>query len=157
MRLAEIMSPARVAVDLTARSKEDALDELAALFPEEDRGPCTAAQIASVLAEREAIASTGVGSGVAIPHGRIPALQGTVGALAVSTEGVDFDSLDGEPVFVFVCLLTPSEGGAAGASTHLRALASVSRVLKHDEVRSAIRAAKTKEEALRALLAADPR
>ena len=145
----------RTTVRLTARTKDAALRELAELFPASDRGGCSIDDITTILTEREAIASTGVGSGVAIPHGRVPELEAPLGALAVSPEGVDFDSLDGEPVYVFVCLLTPSHGGASGATAHLRALARVSHVLKQSRVRHAIREAESANEALAVLLAAE--
>ena len=150
-----MINAARTTVRFEARTKDAALRELAELFPASDRRGCTIEDITTILTEREAIASTGVGSGVAIPHGRVPELETSLGALAVSPSGVDFDSLDGEPVYVFVCLLTPSHGGASGATAHLRALARVSRVLKQSRVRQAIRKADTVDEALSVLLAAE--
>ena len=149
------MSESRTTVRLESRTKDAALRELAGLFGEEVRGGSSVGEITTILGEREALASTGVGSGVAIPHARVPALEASLGALAVSRDGVDFESLDGEPVFVFVCILTPSHGGASGATAHLRALARVSHVLKQSRVRQAIRMAGTPKEALDVLLAAE--
>ncbi|MEM9187885.1 MAG: PTS sugar transporter subunit IIA [Myxococcota bacterium] len=126
------MAVERMSLDFAADTKREALEQLADLFTDLDREAVIAA-----LEAREALASTGVGSGVAIPHGRVPGVDRVRAAVAICGAGVDFEAIDGEPVRIFVALLAP-EGGAG---EHLRALARFSRVLRNEATRSAILAA----------------
>ena len=84
-----------------------------------------------VLLEREKLGSTGIGEGIAIPHGKLPGLPGVVGVLGISRPGIDFQALDGEPVHLIFLLLSPE----AEANIHLKALARISRLLKSRQFR----------------------
>jgi PTS system nitrogen regulatory IIA component len=84
-----------------------------------------------VLADREVVASTGVGSGVAIPHGRVDGLSTMRAALAICPKSVDFDAIDGEPVRILVAVLAPNRH----TGDHLKALARISRLLRDESVR----------------------
>lgn len=146
MRLAEILPVERVITTLDAGSKAESLETLAGLFPELD--PLI---VHRALVAREAVASTGIGSGVAVPHGRVPGLGGVRAALAVHERGVDFAALDGGRVHLFVVVLTPADK----PGMHLTALARVSRALRRPEVRAQLIEAADAEAAHAILMTAD--
>jgi PTS system nitrogen regulatory IIA component len=125
MDVASILTVARIRTGLTVADKDAALRSMAGLFPGLDPD-----RVYRAFAEREALGSTGAGSGVAIPHGRMreaPALQAAVG---IVPEGVEFQSVDDEPVKILVAIVAPDPGD------HLRALARFARVLRPDGVRA---------------------
>jgi PTS system nitrogen regulatory IIA component len=136
MRLSEILAPERVIHRLEARDKTGALRAIARAFAGTDPR-LDEAEVLRVLLEREALASTGVGSGVAIPHGRLAALEGLVAALAVCPQGVPFDAIDGEPATILVAVLAPLRH----TGDHLKALARVSRMMRDDAARARLLAA----------------
>ena len=138
-----------IILEMKAASKEGALRELAGLAATQC-GRFTEETLFNVLGEREAVGSTGVGNGVAIPHGKISGLEDILLCFGRSHEGIDFDAIDNRPVHLFVLLLSP----AAKATEYLRALAGVSRLLKHNGNRGRLLASRTKEEIL-ALFAAE--
>lgn len=152
MRLADILSVDRVTVRLAAEDKRAALRELAQLFVDDDPR-LEAAEIQRVFEEREALASTGVGSGVAIPHGRLAAVDRLVAALALSPEGVEFEAIDGRPAHILVAVLGPERQ----TGEHLKALARFSRVLRDEGVRARLLGAPDAPSALEVLLAEDGR
>ncbi len=152
MRLADILSVDRVTVRLAAEDKRGALRALAQLFVEHDPR-LDAAEIQRVFEEREALASTGVGSGVAIPHGRLAGVERLVAAVGLSPEGVDFEAIDGRPAHILVAVLGPEKQ----TGEHLKALARFSRVLRDEGVRARLLAAPDAEGALDVLLAEDGR
>jgi PTS system nitrogen regulatory IIA component len=144
VKLLDLLAPDRITARLRAGRKVEAVREIAALFAgvvdDVDR-------VADVFMAREAIASTGVGDGVAIPHGDLDDVDAIHAALAICPEGVDFDSIDGQPVFIFVALVGPT----TARGQHLKALARVGRLLKREEVRERLVEAED-EEALLAVL-----
>lgn len=152
MRLADILTVERVTVGLRAPDKPSALRALAKLFVDDDP-ELDADAIAYVFNEREQIASTGIGDGVAIPHGRMFGVERLVAAVGIAADGIDFDAIDGRPAYIFVALLGPK----LHAGDHLKALARFSRLLRDAEVRSRLLAAKTRDEALDILVTEDQR
>ena len=100
--------------------------------------------IIRAILKREFLGSTGIGRGVAIPHTKHNSVERLIGTVAISSKGIAFDSLDGEPVHVFVLLISPQDR----PGDHLRALENVSRSLRDDNFVRALRAAKTREEIL---------
>ncbi|MFN3959491.1 MAG: PTS sugar transporter subunit IIA [Parvularculaceae bacterium] len=139
MPLADLLSPKAVILNLHARCKREALSALA------DRAAALtgadAAVIREALMEREKLGSTGVGRGVAIPHGKIEGLAAMTGLLAKLDQPIDFEAVDDQPVDLIFVLLAPADASAA----HLKALAKVSRLLRDDRVREALRGAETAE------------
>jgi nitrogen PTS system EIIA component len=125
MQLTEYITIDRVVPALRATDKRAVLDELAALVGRGIPG-VPPEVIARVLADRERLASTGVGGGVAIPHGKLDGAGSLVLGLARSLEGVDFESIDGKPARLFFVLLAPSHS----TGIHLKALARISRLCK---------------------------
>ena len=124
MDLSELLNPGNVVPTLKATSKKQVLRELAeraaaAIGVDERR-------ILDVLLEREHLGTTGIGNGIAIPHGKLPELDRTHGFFARMEIPVDFDAIDGEPVDLVFLLLAPEGAGA----DHLKALARVSRLLR---------------------------
>ena len=150
MRLTEILSERRVTTRLMAQSKDEALLALAELFSADDPG-LDVASVHTVLRERERLASTGVGSGVAIPHGRISLLENLRAAVAISPEGIPFEAIDGAPVRIVVGVLAPQHH----TGDHLRVLARVSRLLRSAQVRTDLMAAHDSQAAFEVLQHAD--
>lgn len=156
MSLADLVGE-RVTITLEGGDKAAVLRELAALLADDVDGVgdhhISADRVHESLDAREQLASTGVGSGVAIPHGRVAGLESLRAALAVHKKGVAFDAVDGEPVHVLVAILAP-EGKP---SQHLKTLAAASRVLRDANVRKRLLESSSVEEALSTLRAADSR
>ena len=140
MKLVDILRMERVIPNLKATDKAGVLAELAqALVATGDvRDPHA---VARVLMEREKLGSTGIGEGIAIPHGKLRDLAGVVAVFGRSLEGVDFDSMDGAPAHVFFLLLAPENS----ASAHLKALARISRLLKDRSFREKLLQAASQE------------
>ncbi|MEL7488943.1 MAG: PTS sugar transporter subunit IIA, partial [Pseudomonadota bacterium] len=139
MALRDILAPDGVVLDLKARCKREALSMLAEAASQ--RTGCDVEAIRDALMEREQLGSTGVGEGVAIPHGKIVGLSEIVGFLARLDTPIDFDAIDDEPVDLVFLLLAPADATAA----HLKALAKVSRLLRDESARAALRGAETSE------------
>jgi nitrogen PTS system EIIA component len=136
MKIVDLIRREMVVPELKATEKRGILEELAAYMasrhPKIDR-----ATLARVLIEREQLASTAIGEGVAIPHGKLGAMAEIVACLGRATCGVDFDSMDGQPTFLFFVLVAPESSTGA----HLKALARISRVFKDPEFRRRLLAA----------------
>jgi PTS system nitrogen regulatory IIA component len=135
MDLSDLLKPEAVLPLLNAQSKKQALHEVcAAAVQQTGLGE---REILDTILQRERLGSTGVGQGVAIPHGKLGALSALVGVFARLAHPVDFDSVDGEPVDLVFALLAPEGAGA----DHLKALARIARVLRDPGVAEKLRAA----------------
>ena len=145
MDIADLVSPDAVIASLKATGKKQALQQLAekaaALTRQHERA------ILDVLIERERLGTTGVGGGIAIPHGKLPGLARLQGVFARLERPIDFEAIDEQPVDLIFLLLAP---GGAGAD-HLKALARVSRLLRDRKVCEKLRGSET-PEAIYALL-----
>jgi nitrogen PTS system EIIA component len=108
-------------------------------------------ELVRVLAERESLGSTGIGEGVAIPHGKLHAITDMTIAFGRSKKGVDFGSLDAKPVHLFFLLVTPEDK----PGEHLKALARISRILKNPSLREQLRTAAGREELQRLIYEED--
>ena len=150
MLLSELLNAKAVAADLSATTKRDAVAELVELL-ESAHGLNSQGEILDRVLRREAMMSTGIGNGVAIPHGKARAVDRMLAACAVSHAGVDFESADGELAHIFILLVSPETVGA----THVKVLANISRLLKEESVRQALRDAQTPSELLAALKVAE--
>lgn len=145
--LADLLHPGRVRVGLTISDKEAALRAIALLLTMPE-GTADQEAVYEVLLERERLASTGIGSGVAIPHGRCGGMDELRAAVAVCPAGVDFDAVDRLPVTILVGIVGPR----SMPQKHLAALAGVSRVLRSEEKRKALLSASDDAEAYRMLV-----
>lgn len=141
MKILDILAPEAIIPALRATTKNDTLQEIATMLatfhPEIDRG-----RLVQVLQDREALGSTAIGEGIAIPHGKLPGVANVVAAFGRSEQGIDFDSLDGKPTRLFFLLVAPED--SAGA--HLKALARVSRLLKDKAFRDRLAAGGSAEQ-----------
>ncbi|HEV3386312.1 MAG TPA: PTS sugar transporter subunit IIA [Gemmata sp.] len=108
--------------------------------------------IVRAVMRREQLGTTGIGHGIAIPHSRHPSVDRLIGTLAIARDGLPFESLDGEPVFVFVLLVSPQER----PGDHLRALEAVVRTMRDEEFVRRLRTCKTREEVWTLLETAAP-
>jgi len=127
-------------------NKSEAIKELvdqlidAGELDKKDKG-----KVVELLVAREALGSTAIGHNVGIPHAKTDCVEDLVAAFGLSRKGVDFDSLDGEPVYIFFLLLAPQDS----AGPHLKALARISRLIKDKYFRDMLRQAKDKKDIVR--------
>jgi PTS system nitrogen regulatory IIA component len=149
MPLLDFLSPEAIVPALKANSKKQALQDIAAnaarLTGRDER------EIFDTLLQRERLGSTGIGEGIAIPHGKMPKLGQLFGLFARLEKPIDFEALDGEPVDMLFLLLAPEGAGA----DHLKALARVARVLREPGIHDRVRAARD-ASALYAVLTHEP-
>lgn len=142
----DLVSPNAIIPAMKVNGKKQALQEIAAkaasLTGQNEKA------ILEILLQREKLGSTGVGNGVAIPHGKLPKLGNVFGLFARLERPVDFEALDGQPVDLVFLLLAPEGAGA----DHLKALARVARLLRDPEVARKLRASNG-AEAIYAVLA----
>ncbi len=131
MRLTDLLAPERVGIqrDSADFDKDKALARLATMFGERDG--VTTSEIRHVLLEREALQSTGIGEGVAIPHGALPQLKEQVAALLIVPEGVEFQAIDDAKVSILFGVIGPKRA----TGEHLKTLARVSRLLRSRDFR----------------------
>jgi PTS system nitrogen regulatory IIA component len=154
MRMLDFLDEGAVSCELKADTKDGVIRELVGLLvktgsiKEKD-----VPKLVQILLNREALGSTGIGQGVAIPHGKSDCVSRLVGAVGISRPGLGFDSLDGEPVHILFLLMAPE--GSAGP--HLKALARISRLLKEKHFRDSLRAAKDEKVLLKILRDEDQR
>jgi nitrogen PTS system EIIA component len=142
MRMTDFVVRDSIIPELTAINKENAIREMVGSLG--NVGFFKTADIEDVIKavlKRELLGSTGIGRGVAIPHTKHQCVERLIGTVALSRPGVSFDSLDGEPVHVFVLLVSPQDR----PGDHLRALENVSRVLRDDTFVRSLRQAQTRE------------
>ena len=141
MVLTELLSPERIRVPLQALDKEALLDELLGILEGSDQVEDLRA-VSRAVREREEVLSTGIGNGVAIPHGKSPAAASLVLAAGVTAEPVDFEALDGEPVRLVFLLVGPE----AAAGQHVKVLSRISRLLRRESFRNRLVDAASAEE-----------
>ena len=132
-----LITPDHVLPNSEASSKRALITEMAQSLSSMDPD-----LVMEVVMAREKLGSTGIGHGVAIPHGRMPALGHPIVALARHRRGVDFDAIDGEPVHIVIMLLVPEDD----SRIHLELLALLARILQQDQLREALLLAETAEE-----------
>ncbi len=152
MKFADFVSRQAIGAQLVAQDKEGAVREMVQALL--DAGEIEADQFESIIKailKREELGSTGIGRGVAVPHTKHPSVDHLVGTVAISSEGVDFDSLDGEVVQLFFLLISPPDR----PGDHLRALENISRQLRDDTFCKFLKQSKTAEDILQLLDEAD--
>lgn len=141
MLLLDLITPGRIKIPLEGRTKEEILRDLVALATR-DAGIADPQAVLQAVKDREAVLSTGIGQGVAIPHGRSPAVSELRLAAGVTAAPVDFDALDGQPVRLFFLLIGPESEAAA----HVKALSRISRLVHREDMRERLVAADSAEE-----------
>lgn len=146
MLLTDLLTPDRIRIPLQASTKEELLRELVGIVTGPDRKE-DQEEVLRAVREREAVLSTGIGHGVAIPHGKSPAVAELRMAAGTAAAPVEFDALDGQPVALFFLLVGPE----TAAGPHIKALSRISRLVRNDDVRSRLIAARNADEFLTAL------
>lgn len=146
MKITDILVREASILDLAATVKDDLLAELAGALAAAEPG-LDRDQLLGVLRDREALQSTGIGEGVAIPHGKIEGLDRLVATFARSTAGVDFESIDGQPTQLFFLLVVPEQSGGQ----HLKALARISRFFRDASFREKLLGATDLDQIFRSI------
>ena len=142
MRLTEILKPANIKIPLEAKTKADAIAELVGVLAAS--GDVTdAKKVLDAVMEREATRTTGIGNGLAIPHGKCTGTTDLVMAIGRAATPIDFQAIDGRPVSIIWMLASPPDK----TGPHIHALARISRLMTLDKFRAALLAAKTEKEA----------
>jgi PTS system fructose-specific IIA component/PTS system nitrogen regulatory IIA component len=152
MKFADFILPEAIRAELAAEEKEDVIREMVQALL--DAGGISEDQFESIvkaILKREELGSTGIGRGVAVPHTKHPSVDRLVGTVAISGDGVGFDSLDGEKVFLFFLLISPPDR----PGDHLRALENISRQLRDDTFCRFLKQSKNSEEIKQLLEEAD--
>ena len=149
MKIVDFVGPELIVPQLQAHEKSAVIRELADHLAAHVAGPQKIDRevLAKVLLERERLASTAIGEGVAIPHGKLDAVGKLVAVVGRAPEGVDFDSMDGRPTHLFFVLVAPENS----TGVHLKALARISRLFKDPEFRTRLMQAKDAGEIFRVI------
>ena len=141
MRLSEILRPQDIKIPVLSQVKTEAIGELVALLAQNSQITVAKSVLAAVL-EREATRTTGIGNGLAIPHGKAPGMDHLVMAIGKPAHPIDFQSIDGKPVTIIWLLCSPPDQTAP----HIHALARISRLMTLDKFRANLNAAHTAQE-----------
>jgi nitrogen PTS system EIIA component len=146
MKIMDILVRDAVILDLSSHAKRDVLAEMAHHLAAAEPG-LDESRLLEVLLERESLQSTGIGEGVAIPHGKLPGLKRLIASFARSRVGVDFESIDGLRTQLFFLLVVPEHSGGQ----HLKALARISRFFRDAAFRKALLEAERIEDVFRSI------
>jgi len=138
MKVLDFLSEGCIITDIKGKTKNEAISELINVLSKEKLIKDIDSAKDAII-KREGIGSTGIGQGVALPHAKCEEATKIIAALGISKTGVDFDSLDGEPVYIIFLMVAPPKS----VSEHLKALAKVSRLLKDKFFRQSLREAST--------------
>lgn len=154
MKIMDFLVPKAVSSNLTSTNKKEVIEELmgllinAGVVEKKHKN-----KVLEVLMAREALGSTAIGQGIAIPHGKCDCVKKLVGCLGVNKPGIDFDSLDGEPAYIFFLLVAPVDS----AGPHLKALAKISRLLKDKYIRESLKSVRDEKSMLQIIQQEDSR
>jgi len=150
MKLSEILEEVNIVPDLKARDKKGVLEELSEAIvshePSADKS-----SLVKVLLDRERLGSTGIGDGVAIPHGKFDGISHPIISFGRSRQGLDFESLDGQPAFLFFLLVAPENS----TNIHLKALARIAKILKNSSFRKVLMEVPTRKELYQTIIQSD--
>ncbi|MDD3725581.1 MAG: PTS sugar transporter subunit IIA [Candidatus Ratteibacteria bacterium] len=142
MKITDFLKEECILIGLKSRDKRGAISELLELLKEKEYIKDSKEILESVM-EREKLGSTGIGQGIAVPHTKTDQIEDLVGAVGISENGVAFDALDGEPVYIIFLILAPTKS----IGLHLKALAKIARLLKDKTFRNTLRKTRSSSEA----------
>jgi nitrogen PTS system EIIA component len=152
MNLADFVVRDAVITDLEVSTKEEAIQSMVRSLCNAGRiDPANEDNIVAAIMKREELGSTGIGKGIAVPHTKHPSVDALVSTIAIAKDGVDFQSLDGEDVYILFLLISPPDR----PGDHLRGLESISRHLKNDDFCNFLRQATSAEAVMETLHEAD--
>jgi fructose-specific phosphotransferase system IIA component len=146
MKLTDLLGPDSIKIPLENRDKPAVIEEMVDILVKSKRLTDRQAAIEAIM-KREELMSTGIGNGIAVPHGKSGGADELVLAFGLSPEGIEFDSLDGQPVHICFLLVAPENL----SGPHVRALARISRLLQHQQFRQALLQCSSSEEVLEAI------
>lgn len=150
MKLSEIITEDNVLPELKSVDKRSVLEELAGVISKHEPSIDQRALV-SVLLERERLGTTGIGDGVAIPHGKLSGVMRPIISFGRSKNGLDFDSIDGQPAHLFCLLIAPENS----SGVHLQVLARIAKVLKSSALRKKLMEAGTRKELYQVIVQGD--
>jgi len=150
MKIADILSGDLIIPELTSKNKKEVLEELVSVIVKQNK-LINEEELIEVLLEREQLGSTGIGDGIAIPHGKLKNIGALLASFGKSIDGVDFDSMDGKPTHLFFLLVAPENS----AGIHLKALARISRLLKDSSFKQDLMEAKLKDDLFKTIIERD--
>ncbi len=150
MRIVDFLNQKAISIDLKSKTKKDVIKELVGLLAEGGEFK-NKEELVRILLARETLGSTGIGQGIGIPHGKSASVKKLTAAFGLSREGIDFESLDGEPTYIFFLLVAPEES----AGPHLKALARISRLLKDKYLRDTLLKSQDKKELIQIIKSED--
>ncbi len=154
MRISDFLCPKAITADLKGGNKKEVIEELVDLLLSAGAiEKKNKAKLIEMLMAREALGSTAIGQGIAIPHAKSESVTKLTAGLGVSKKGIDFDSLDGEPAYIFFLLVAPVDS----AGPHLKALARISRLLKDKYFRESLKSSKDEKSILKLMSQEDGR
>ncbi len=150
MKIVDILSIDSVIPELRSKNKREVLEELVTVIVKKD---CSLSkeELLEVFLERERLGSTGIGDGIAIPHGKLKNIDTLFASFGRSIEGIDFESMDGKPTHIFFLLVAPENS----AGIHLKTLARISRLLKDGFFRKSLMEARSEEEIFKNIIERD--
>src|SRR3990167_8757404 len=152
MQIMDFLSKKAITTDLESTKKEDVIRELVdSLTLSGDIEKRSRNKLIEALMNREALGSTAIGQGIAIPHAKCDCVAKLVAAFGISKKGVGFDSLDGEPAYIFFLLVAPQDS----AGPHLKALARISRLLKDKYFRDSLKECKDEKAIFKIIIQED--
>ncbi len=140
MKILDVLQKESIISDLKSQDKKGILEELVA--PIASITGVNHKDLVRVLMDREQLGSTGIGGGIGIPHGKLKQLESLALGFGLSRKGVDFESMDNQPTHIFFLLVTPENS----TGLHLKMLARVSRILKHDQFKAKLLSATNTDE-----------
>ncbi|MBS3810040.1 MAG: PTS sugar transporter subunit IIA [Desulfobacterales bacterium] len=149
MKILDYMDRKAILTDLASADKKGVIDELAE--PIAELSQLDHREIVRVLIERERLGSTGIGGGIAIPHGKISGLESLVLGFGLSGKGVNFEALDSKPTHIFFLLLSPDNS----TGLHLRILARISKLLKEESFKAKLLGAKNPDDVIETIREVD--
>ncbi|MDP3732311.1 MAG: PTS sugar transporter subunit IIA [Candidatus Omnitrophota bacterium] len=152
MNIMDFLSKKAILIDIKSVKKEEVIGELVdALITADEIEKRCRNKLIDALMTRESLGSTAIGQGIAIPHAKSDCVDKLIAAFGISKKGVDFDSLDGEPAYIFFLLVAPQDS----AGPHLKALARISRLLKDKYFRDSLRACTDDKSILKVIAGED--
>lgn len=149
MKILDVLRKESITVDLKATDKKGVLEELVASVA--NIANASAEEMVRVLLDRERLGSTGIGNGIGIPHGKLKGLDSLVLGFGISRKGVDFESMDNRPTYLFFLLITPENS----TGPHLKLLARISKILKSEPFREKLKNASDQDEIYEIIQEAD--
>jgi len=145
MKILDFLSESCILTELEGKTKKVVVTELVEVLAQKKSQLKNVDNVVEAIMKRESTGSTGIGQGVAIPHAKSEDVSKIVASLGISKAGIDFDSLDGEPVYIIFLMVAPPES----ISEHLQAIAKISRLLKDKFFRQSLRDAQTPSEIIK--------